>query len=304
MVDKPSGMTSHDVVNIARRSLGTRSIGHTGTLDKPATGLMVLLVGRATKLSPFLLNLDKKYEGTIVFGLRTTTDDDSGEIIETLDCPGIDADTLRNILDKYVGPLRQKIPKYSAVQVDGKKLYKLAVNNVEFEQPVRDIFIFKSELLDLRPGDHPEARVFFHCSKGTYIRALARDIGDDAGCGGHLKELRRTSIGSMNISGSITLQALKEEEREALYEKVWPMERAVADFPALVLRKDMETVVQSGKKLTADIFAGQVEAKKGQVLTILNDAGELIALVEAKETLDRLSGELSLKYLRVIKVPA
>lgn len=302
MVDKTAGVTSHDVVNIARRALKTKAIGHTGTLDKPATGLLVLLIGRATKLSPYLLNLDKKYECSVVFGITTSTDDDSGKITGQNPCTGLDEGVLRDILKRYEGPMEQKVPRYSSVQVGGRRLYKLAVKEIEFEQPVRDIFIFENKLLDYIKGEHPQARIFFHCSKGTYIRALARDIGEDTGCGAHLKELKRTSIGGMSIEDAISIEMLKNDESEKLFEKILPMEQAVSGFPSLVLKEGRHLDVQSGKKLITEMFSNKVEAEKGQIMTVLSESSDLIALVEAHGTLDWSVEDLPLKYLRVIKV--
>lgn len=301
MVDKPAGMTSHDVVNIARRSLQTKTIGHTGTLDKPATGLVALLVGRATKLSPFLTDMDKTYEGIIAFGIETTTDDAAGEVVSRKACDKLGREELQGIINKYTGNLKQKAPRYSAIQVGGQKLYKLAVSGVQFDQPVRDIFIYENRLLGFKKDDHPEARIFVSCSKGTYIRALARDIGQETGCGAHLKELRRLSIGNMSVSEAVSLDTLKESPSSGIFSKLIPMERALAKFPTLSLKSGMEADVMSGKKLLKSLFDNTVEAGKGQTIVVLDSKKRLVAIVEAEQELDWDEERPGLKYRRVIE---
>lgn len=299
-MDKPEGMTSHDVIKIARKALKLKNIGHTGVLDKPASGLLILLIGKATKLSRFLLELDKKYFANIVFGVRTTTDDSAGEIIEESSCDGLDKEGLLNILKSFQGSIKQTVPRYSSVQVDGVRLYKLAKKGIEISLPVREVTIYESKLLDFESDKKPRARTFFHCSKGTYIRSLARDIGEKAGCGAYLQKLRRTSIGWMSVDNSITVEKLQSISQDKIEENIVSMEEVVSGFPGLVLKEHNENTVRSGQKLKGEIFQNQVEGVRGKIIAILNSDKQLVAMVEPVEDFKWTDDYLPLKYLRVL----
>lgn len=300
LVDKPEGVTSHDVVNIARKVLKIKTIGHTGILDKPASGLLVLLIGKATKLSRFLSAFDKKYQATIVFGVQTTTDDGVGEIIKEVSCNGLTKENLLNILKDFQGSIKQSVPKYSSVRVGGTKLYKLARKGVEFIPPVREVVVYESKLLDFKPGEKAVAKVFFHCSKGTYIRSLARDIGKSVGCGAYLQKLRRTSVGWMNIDQAITIDKLRLLPEDKICDHIISMEKAVSGFPQLVLKQGKEHVVKSGKKLKEDLFQNQIKGRPNEIIAIFNSNKQLVAIVEWVGDIEWTNDYLPLKYLRVI----
>jgi tRNA pseudouridine55 synthase len=209
-VDKPAGMTSHDVVDRARNIFHTRRVGHAGTLDPFATGLLILGIGKATKELTPLVGLDKTYLATLKLGETSTTDDPEGEItpftVSTIPTPA----EIRAALHSFVGTHDQVTPLYSAKKVGGKKMYELARKGLgdTVARPIKQVTIHKLDLLDYA---YPELKVEIDCTSGTYIRALARDIGEKLGCGAYLTELRRTRIGEYLIENAQTLEALERE---------------------------------------------------------------------------------------------
>lgn len=211
LVDKPIGPTSFDVVAKARRALNTRSIGHTGTLDPMASGLLVLLVGRYTRLSAHLVSDDKVYAAQVKFGMRTNTDDAEGESVEEGDATSLRENVVREAIAKMVGPARQVPPAFSAISVDGERLYKKARRGEEVVVPPRDVEFYA---LDVEGWDEsnraaPTVDVTVACSKGTYIRAFARDLGAAVGVPAHLSALRRLRSGAYAIENAVTLEELE-----------------------------------------------------------------------------------------------
>ena len=197
LIDKPAGITSFGVVARVRRILTKRAgkkikVGHTGTLDPFATGLLILLVGKGTKRANEFLKLDKWYEATIKLGARSTTGDPEGEIIETEGAKTPSLEEVRQVIEKLTGEIEQRVPAFSAVKIEGRRAYNLARKGVEVEMPVRKVKIYKLEMLDYR---YPELKIRCHVSSGTYIRALGEDIGGMLGVGGYLTALRRTGVG-------------------------------------------------------------------------------------------------------------
>ena len=213
LIDKPSGMTSHDVVDRVRRKLKMKRIGHAGTLDPLATGLLIILVGKATKLSQYLMSLDKVYEGTITLGVATNTYDAEGEVMTTISVPELTMDEVSKTLGSFMGDQYQTPPMFSAVKIDGQPLYKLARKGVEVEREPRFIRISKFEATRF---ESPEIDFTLNCTKGTYVRTLASDIGEKLDCGAHLSSLRRTASDRFHIKDSITLEAFREADRETI----------------------------------------------------------------------------------------
>lgn len=205
LIDKPSGMTSHDVVDRVRRVLRMKRIGHAGTLDPMATGLLIILVGKATRLSQYLTSLDKVYEGTIILGQTTNTHDADGEIVASRPVPPLSEAEARQAMNEFVGDQYQTPPMFSAKKREGVPLYKLARKGQEVEREPRFIRIAQFELLRF---DLPELDVRVRCSKGTYIRTLAHDLGEKLGCGAHLSSLRRTATDRFAIEQAATLEEL------------------------------------------------------------------------------------------------
>ncbi len=214
LVDKPQGLTSHDVVARARRALGTRKVGHAGTLDPMATGLLTLGVGPATRLLTYLVGLDKTYETTMRLGAATTTDDAEGEVVSTADPAAVAAvidEALAAGIRDLTGEIDQRPSSVSAIKVDGKRAYDRVRAGEEVELASRRVTISAFEVLAVRRADggiEVDARI--DCSSGTYIRALARDLGAALGIGGHLTALRRTRVGPFDVADAVTLEALAE----------------------------------------------------------------------------------------------
>ena len=213
LLDKPQGMTSHDCVNRIRRIFQTKKVGHAGTLDPDATGVLVIAINRATKILQFLENDAKVYEATITLGTRTTTEDASGEVVEEdLSYKSISRDRLIDTLNQFLGKQTQIPPMVSAVKVKGKKLYEYARQNQAVKRPERTIEVFRLELLDeneIFAGEMVSFRILARVSKGTYIRTLATDIGKQLGYPAHLKTLRRIKSGTFTIERCVTFEAIE-----------------------------------------------------------------------------------------------
>lgn len=245
-INKPSGMTSHDVVNAVRRITGIRQVGHTGTLDPLATGVLVVLVGPATRLAQYLSGVDKTYTAVVRLGETTSTYDAEGEILlrrpVTVGCADIEV-----ALAAYRGPLLQTPPMVSAVKVDGKPLYKLARKGQEIERQPRQITI---HALTLDACALPEFTLTITCSAGTYIRSLAHDLGEQLGCGAHLVALTRTATGRFDLAQSVTLEQLRAlAEADRLAEALLPPDMAVMALPEITLTPAMESAVRYGQSI-------------------------------------------------------
>ncbi len=211
LIDKPAGMTSHDVVDRVRKLTGIQKIGHAGTLDPFATGLLILGVGKTyTKQLGDLVGLDKNYEATFVLGARSDTDDPEGPITPTESDRDIARNEIESAMQRYLGQIEQVPPKFAAIKIKGKKMYELARAGQAVKAKPRQVHIDEYELLKTSPNNH-ELKVRIKCGSGTYIRALARDLGEDLGVGGYVSELRRTKIGSYSIENATSLDELTTE---------------------------------------------------------------------------------------------
>ncbi len=217
LVDKSSGMTSHDVVAISRRALDTKKIGHCGTLDPLATGLLILTVGRGTKIQDLIMSEDKEYEGTMRLGLTTSSQDADGDPVLERPVPALTEADLEAAFVKLRGDFYQTPPMVSAIKKDGIPLYKLARQGKSVEREPRFVHVYSSSVLAMRLPD-VDFRVM--CSKGFYVRTFAHEIGEDLGCGAHLAALRRTKSGKFSVEGAVTVEELKTLPREALRERV------------------------------------------------------------------------------------
>jgi len=217
VVDKAPGMTSHDVVAITRRAMGTKKVGHCGTLDPLATGLLLVVLGRGTKIQDLLMAEDKEYVGVMRLGERTSSQDADGEVIETLPVGDYSREQIDAAFAKFHGDFYQTPPMVSAIKKDGVPLYKLARQGKEVEREPRFVHVYAHEIQDVRL---PEIEFRVVCSKGFYVRTYAHDIGQELGCGGHLKSLRRTKSGRFNVDRSITVEELKTLPREEIAARV------------------------------------------------------------------------------------
>lgn len=210
VVDKAPGMTSHDVVAISRRALGTRKVGHAGTLDPMATGVLVIGFGNGTRLLQYITDGDKSYTATIVLGASTTTDDHEGEITATADASCVDHEEIKRILATMVGEIMQRPTNVSAIKVDGKRAYDRARSGEEFELPARKVTISQLDVLKIRQKEATTlVDIEVTCSAGTYIRAIARDLGAELKVGGHLNVLRRTRVAGFTLDQGIGIDQLK-----------------------------------------------------------------------------------------------
>lgn len=213
LVDKAPDMTSHDVVAIARRALNTQKIGHCGTLDPMATGLLMLVIGRATKIQDLLMSEDKEYVGTMTLGAVTSTQDRQGEVLESMPVPALSAAEIHRAFDAFTGEFGQIPPMVSAIKKDGVPLYKLARKGEVIEREARQVRVTDYQVTRI---ELPEIDFIVHCSKGFYVRTYAHDIGAQLGCGGHLSTLRRTRSGKFTLERAVTVADLKTTPREAL----------------------------------------------------------------------------------------
>ena len=285
LVDKPQGITSHDVVARVRKAAGTRKVGHAGTLDPLATGLLVLGLDSSTRLLTFLVGLDKTYEATIRLGLSTASDDSEGEVTATADASGVsDAAVDAGIAD-LTGPISQVPTTVSAIKVGGRRAYDLAREGVEVELKARDVVVSEFVVLDRRDAvvDGTSVRdldVRVSCSSGTYVRALARDLGGALGVGGHLTALRRTRVGSFDVADAAVLEGI--EVAPAL---LAPSAVASSLFPVWSMTADEAVDLGHGKRPAtgrADTegpvaavtpsgdLAGLVSVRGGRAVTIVN----------------------------------
>ena len=212
-MDKEQDMTSHDVVAIARRSLGIKKIGHCGTLDPMATGLLMLVVGRATKIQDLLMSEDKEYVGTITLGQTTNTQDAKGEVEEEKEVGDYSEEQIKAAFEEYMGDFEQMPPMVSAIKKDGVPLYKLARKGQVVERDPRPVYVKSYEITRI---ELPEVDFVVNCSKGFYVRTYAHDIGAKLGCGGHLSALRRTRSGKFTLDRSTSIDQLKNGDRDEL----------------------------------------------------------------------------------------
>lgn len=285
ILNKPRGSSSHRMVSIVRRVLDMKKIGHTGTLDPGATGVLPILVGTATRASDLLTAQDKRYRATVLLGTVTDTLDTDGKVIAENPVSVTESD-IRSIVSGFVGNIEQLPPMYSAVQVGGQRLYHLARQGIEIERKPRSVTIYSIEILSI---DIPRVTIDVHCSKGTYIRTLAADIGDKLGCGACIESLTRTQSGDFLIENSVTPEQLSELSEKGEAESVIiPTDKLFPDYEAVQLDKKRADRVKNGVPI---YFGGK---DFGQKLRIYDENGNFIALSEVSETDGR-------KCLKLIK---
>jgi tRNA pseudouridine55 synthase len=247
LLDKPVGITSNAALQEVKRLFFAAKAGHTGNLDPLASGMLPICLGEATKLSAYLLDADKVYTGTCKLGVRTSSADAEGEIIETREVPELSEAQVLEVLERFKGEIEQIPPMHSAIKQNGQPLYKLARQGIEVERKPRQVTIHELKLLRLE-GD--EIEIYVHCSKGTYIRTLVEDIGAALGCGAHLSQLRRTQVGPFRAEGMVSLDALREEAEEGpenLDHHLLPLDHALGDYPEVTLTESSLFYVRQGQ---------------------------------------------------------
>ena len=279
-IDKPSGWTSHDVVARVRRLAGQKRVGHAGTLDPIATGVLPVVLGTATRLVEYLADADKAYRATLVLGVTSDTYDREGALTPSASTLMPSRDDVETALQQFRGEIEQLPPMHSAIKVGGKKLYELARRGIEVERQPRRVIISSLELIEYNP---PTLQIFVECSKGTYIRSLAHDLGVALGTGAYLEELVRTRHGPFNLEGAITLGNLEVAFLEGTWEaSLYPPDYIISDWKALVASVEQERDVAQGKPVTfpppqpGDRTVVALRAQNGELLAILywdNDMG-------------------------------
>jgi tRNA pseudouridine55 synthase len=279
---KPVGMTSHDVVDTIRRLAGQRRVGHTGTLDPGAAGVLVLVVGRATKIAEFLTASDKAYRVEVAFGVATDSGDAFGTVQRTADASAVTEGHLQDLLPQFTGTLKQTPPMTSAVKVGGVRLYRRARRGEEVEVAPREVRIYRLTLLRFWAGPPPRALLDMECSKGTYVRALARDLGETLGVGAHASFMLRWRVGRFDLEESHTLEELARLAEEGrLPGALMAMDDALADLPAVDLAPGQRRAVQEGIPLP--LFRVPEWQSLPQGVSIrLRDRGVLIALARVE----------------------
>jgi tRNA pseudouridine55 synthase len=267
VVDKPAGWTSHDVVAKARGLLGTRKVGHSGTLDPDATGVLVLGIGRATRLLTYLSGLDKTYTGEVVLGVATSTLDAAGEVTGMWDMSGVGVDEVRRAAKELTGEIRQVPPMVSAKKVGGQRLHALARQGVEVE---RDAVAVRVERFDVGETGEPGVfKVSVSCSSGTYVRSLAADLGAALGGGAHLRNLRRTAVGPYTLDEAVPLDQLAPE-------RVLPAVEALRGRPRAAVDGDLLAGVRNGKVLPAAALGVEGDGP----WAVVDAGGELVAVYQ------------------------
>ena len=269
VVDKEPGMTSHDVVAIGRRALGTRKVGHAGTLDPMATGILVLGFNNGTRLLQYITDGDKTYQATVVLGAATITDDVEGEVISSADTSKISDEQIHAELAKMRGTIMQRPSSVSAVKIDGERAYNRVRSGEEVVLPSREVTISQLEVLAIRrSSDKIEVDIEVTCSAGTFIRAIARDCGDALGVGGHLNSLRRSRAAGFGLDQAVSLEQLKSGEFSTLD----LADVARATFPVREIALDEKLELSFGRTLSPNA--------DGQIYAGISAANELIALLQ------------------------
>lgn len=268
---KPPGMTSHDVVSVVRRALGVKKVGHTGTLDPGVAGVLPICVGQATRLAEYIAGEEKAYRAEITFGITTDTQDSFGEVLAEQDAHHLTRGDVAYCLARFHGPIMQVPPMVSAVKVGGKRLYELARQGVEVEREPRPVTIHRIQLLDFRPGPRPAAFVDVVCSKGTYIRTLAHDLGQMLKVGAHMSYLVRTRSGPFRLEEASTLEELQAGRASML-----PPGAAIGEMAR-------ETVSGAAAERLRHGVAPRMRVAHpdGTTVALLGLGGELLALAEA-----------------------
>jgi len=300
-VFKPTGITSHDVVYKLRKIIGQQKIGHTGTLDPLATGLMLMLLGQATKLTQFLIDWDKTYRAELTLGAVSDTLDKDGNIKPAGDIPPIDDETLSGIVQKFTGEIEQQVPAISAVKVKGKRLYEWTRKGTNEERPVRQVEIKK---LDIIAYNKPVMAIEVFCSKGTYIRTLADDIGRFLGCGAYISSLERLRVGPFPLESALSLDDVSRlHEENQLSDKVRPL-GDVLPFPEIRINASAADLVCHGRHpLPGEITEFKGVFSSGDLVSVADSKGNILAIARSRCAVELLNEEPDgdhFSYVRVL----
>lgn len=282
-VRKEKGYTSHDVVAKLRGIVGQRKIGHTGTLDPDAEGVLPVCLGRATKLCDMLTDKDKTYEAVLLLGRMTDTQDIAGTVLERSEVPAFRKEEIMEALQSFVGEYAQIPPMYSAIKVNGRKLYELAREGKEIERKPRIVQIYEIRIQKI---ELPRIWMEVRCSKGTYIRTLCHDIGRQLGCFGCMEELLRTKTGGFCLEDGLTLEEIRRKKEDgSLMEAVIPIDEMFTDYPRLKVKGRGEALAKNGNPLSLSLLYPyeEKEAESRQNIRVYDEAGRFIAVYQWQE---------------------
>ena len=275
-VYKEKGYTSHDVVAKLRGIVGQKKIGHTGTLDPDATGVLPVCLGKATKVCDLLTDKDKTYRAILRLGITTDTQDVSGQVIKERDPRGLKEEEVRQAILSFVGAYEQVPPMYSALKVNGKKLYELAREGKTVERKSRPVHIHEIQIQEM---NLPRVEFTVTCSKGTYIRTLCHDVGEKLGVGGCMEELERIAVGRFHLRNALTLKEIQEMKEEGTLEEVLrPVDSVFLQYPKMQVKASCESLAFNGNPLPkkgVEVFEG---AKEDQIFRLYTESGEFLAL--------------------------
>ena len=285
-IDKPAGWTSHDVVAKLRRVLGVKKVGHTGTLDPAATGVLPICVGKATKVAQFLLEMDKQYRVIMRLGGVTDTQDATGTLLEQKPVDRVSHEEIRKTVEGFQGPVTQLVPMYSAVKVGGQPLYKAARQKKIVDRPSRRVMIYRINLLnieDRRDGGIIDVTFDITSSKGTYIRTLCADMGEKLGVGAHLLRLERRCSGPFEIGEAMPIEEVQRTVSTGkIKEKLIPIHQALSRFSSLrVNSKVSDRIIHGGKISTGEFTSAPAQFETGETILVYNASNELVALASA-----------------------
>ena len=303
VIDKPTGMTSHDVIDRLRKILHTRKIGHAGTLDPSAGGVLVACVNKATKVAGFLTEYDKEYIGVIQLGITTDTYDGEGKITRIEEDLKISPDEIKRTVLSFKGKIEQTPPLYSAIKYQGKKLYQYARSNQEVERKKREVEIKELEILEI---NIPYVKLRISCSKGTYVRSLAHDVGEKLGCGAYLYSLRRTRVGPFKLEDALSLEKIADAQGDGKISDVLiPIEKALTHLPSVVTNEWFAARVEHGIPLESkSVLSVEGDFDSNKTIAVKNEQGEIIALgralTSAKNFMDYKYENKLFEYMRVI----
>ena len=278
-VYKEKGFTSFDVVAKLRGILKTKKIGHTGTLDPDAEGVLPVCIGRATKVCDILTDKDKVYEAVMLLGVETDTQDTSGEVLKELPVE-VSEEAIKEAILSFVGEYAQVPPMYSALKVNGKKLYELAREGKTVERKARNVQIFSIEILEI---GLPRVRMSVHCSKGTYIRTLCHDVGQKLGCGGCMDKLLRTKVGVFELADTLKLAEIDALAREGLVEdRIISVDELFEDYTKVWMKQEFDVVVHNGNRVKKRMFEEKLSSN-AERLRVYDSKGEFIGIYEYSE---------------------
>jgi tRNA pseudouridine55 synthase len=302
LLDKPSGWTSHDLVNKIRKIFAQKRVGHTGILDPQATGLMVILLGKGTLFSPLLTGVDKKYLAEFRFGRATDSFDGEGTATYETNPGNINLETFRRLCESYRGEISQLIPPFSAVKVDGKRMYKISRAGKPVARKYKNVEIY---VIDIISFDWPDVKLNILCSAGTYVRSLAHEMGEELGCGGYLKSLVRTAIGNFSLDDAVTVDKLAAEISGGDYSRIIPLAKALPDKPKISIRPEYcRSIIEGRPFVKKYLYKTDYKGPGGCLSLLLGPENKVLAMANLNYSwgsFNHLGGnDLLGRYVRII----